>query len=115
MVFTETKELDKLKGTGQDPVDFAVQYTYDSQAIEGSTITLEETKVICRDDWRMMERKVEFIQETRNHYELVHRLYQAKDELSMSLLQRWHYDQFNETQPHIAGMFRSVDVGIHVL
>jgi len=57
MVFNEISALNKLKGKEQDPVDFAVQFTYDSQAIEGSTVTLEETKVICRDDWLMMDRK----------------------------------------------------------
>jgi len=112
MVFTETASLDKLKGTKQDPVDFAVQFTYDSQAIEGSTVTLEETQVICRDDWRLMDRKKEFILETRDHYEVVHNILEEKDPLSMSLIQKWHYKQFNKTMPKIAGLPRTVDVGI---
>jgi len=31
----------------------------------------------------------------------------------MSLIHKWHYEQFNDTKPSIAGLPRSVDVGIY--
>ena len=112
MVFTETEHLNKLKGEKQDLIDFATQYTYDTQAIEGSTVSLEETKTICRDNYDCPNANPDFVKETRNHYELLMKLWHQKEDISMSMIHKWHYEQFKDTKKHIAGLPRTVDVGI---
>jgi len=112
LTFNEIEEFSKLKGKKQDEQEFAVTFTYDSQAIEGSTITLEETANI------LIERKIptwrnrDFIIETERHHGVFLDILLQKEDISYSTIMKWHWDQFNETKPQIAGAIRTVDVGI---
>jgi len=109
----EVGALDKLKGANQGLQNFAIQFTYNTQAIEGSTITLKETCDILIDNETPKNRSAYFIKETQNHYILFKKILDKQDEISMSVIQRWHYDQFKDTKPEIAGATRVVDVGIY--
>jgi len=113
LTFNEIEEFNKLKGTKQDLQEFAVNYTYDTQAIEGSTVTLEDTKNILVEGNIPANRDSNFVIETQKHYDVFFDILSQKDNISYSNIMKWHYNQFQETKPDIAGGIRTVDVGIY--
>lgn len=95
-------------------LDLSVNFTYNTNAIEGSTITEDET-----DD--LLKRKIspnkpiEDVKETINHAKTFLRVFNENKELSLNLLLEWHKALFEETKSDIAGNLRdySVSVGFY--
>lgn len=96
-------------------VDLSIDFTYNTNAIEGSTITLEETE-------DLIKRKISphkplgDVQETLNHSKVFFAVLNEKKELSLSMLLTWHNDLFKETKPDICGKVRDylVRVGPYI-
>src|SRR3989338_7036106 len=86
-------------------LDFSIDFTYNTNAIEGSTITKEETKEI-------LEKKIApnkplpDVLEIISHSKVFFRALNEKRELSENLILEWHNDLFKETKPDIAGKVR---------
>jgi Fic family protein len=95
--------------------EIAIAFTYNTNAIEGSTITLEETRQILED--RVAPSKpLKDIRETESHAKVFLAMLKTKERMSEKLLLKWHRDIFEETKPDIAGQFRHyvVRVGSYV-
>ena len=95
--------------------EIAIAFTYNTNAIEGSTITLEETRQILED--RIAPSKpLADIRETEAHAKVFLEMLKADERMSEDLLLRWHRGIFWETKPDIAGKFRDymVRVGPYV-
>lgn len=95
--------------------EIAIAFTYNTNAIEGSTITLEEAREIIHD--RIAPRKpLNDVKETDAHAKLFLSMLDKKENISAELLLRWHREIFGETKPDIAGKFRKylVRVGDYV-
>jgi Fic family protein len=96
-------------------LELAVEFTYNTNAIEGSTITLDETE-------DLIERKiaphkpVSDVQETLAHSEVFLELMESPPEVSIRMILKWHRQLFGETKTDIAGKFRDylVRVGNYV-
>ncbi len=85
--------------------EIAIAFTYNTNAIEGSTITLEETREILED--RIAPRKpLEDIKETEAHARVFLGMLGKKEKISNGLLLQWHKNIFGETKKDIAGKFR---------
>lgn len=95
--------------------EIAIVFTYNTNAIEGSTITLEETRQILEDKVAP-SKPLKDIRETESHAKVFSGMLKTKEEISETLLLKWHRDIFEETKPDIAGQFRSyvVRVGPYV-
>ena len=111
MTFDEIQEFKKLEGQQKNLQSFAINFTYDSQAIEGSTLTLKETTELLLYN-KQPKKENYFITEAKAHYKLFFEILEQKENISYSNLMSWHYRQFSKTKPEIAGAPRSVDVGI---
>lgn len=93
----------------------AEAFTYNTNAIEGSTITLEETR-------ELIERKIapnkplRDVKETEAHADLFLEMLNKKEKLSTQLILEWHERLFKETKKDIAGKFREhlIRVGPYV-
>ena len=95
----------------KDLQEIAIAFTYNTNAIEGSTITLEETRLILED--KMAPNKpLKDIRETESHAAAFLQMLKTKEELSDELLLKWHQNIFRETKPDIAGRFRSYPVRV---
>lgn len=95
-------------------IDFSIDFTYNSNAIEGSKITKEETEnIIVRKI--APNKSLSDVQETINHSHVFFETIQEKKQLSESILKEWHEKLFKETKPDIAGKWREylVRVGIY--
>tara|TARA_B100001971_G_C18176995_1_gene530495 strand:- start:181 stop:1050 length:870 start_codon:yes stop_codon:yes gene_type:complete len=96
--------------------ELTISFTYNTNAIEGSTITLEETR-------ELIERKISpnkpigDVQETVNHAKIFSGIMEDKyKELSLNLIKQWHKDIFKASKSDIAGKIRDylVKVGGHI-
>jgi len=91
--------------------EIAIAFTYNTNAIEGSTITLEEARGIIQD--KIAPRKpLKDIRETESHAAVFLKMLNHKEKLSVELLLKWHMEIFGETKSDIAGKFRNYLVRI---
>ncbi len=86
-------------------IDLSISFTYNTNAIEGSTITLGETEDIIKRKIAP-NRPLRDVQETINHSKTFFKVINEKAELSNELLLEWHNGLFLETKPDIAGKYR---------
>jgi Fic family protein len=95
--------------------EIAIAFTYNTNAIEGSTITFEEARQILEDSIAP-SKPLKDIRETESHAKVFLAMLKIDEKMSEALLLRWHGDIFRETKPDIAGKFRDylVRVGPYV-
>lgn len=94
--------------------EIAIAFTYNTNAIEGSTITLEETRGIIQDGVAPTK-PLKDIRETESHAKVFLNMLNTKG-MSNELLLKWHKEIFGGTKPDITGKFRKylVRVGAYV-
>lgn len=96
-------------------IDLSIEFTYNTNAIEGSTITLEETEELIKH--RMAPHKdVRDIQETLRHSELFFKILKKPQPITNETILEWHKELFSDTKPDIAGRYRDylVRVGLYL-
>jgi len=95
--------------------EISIAFTYNTNAIEGSTITLEEAREIIQDKISP-NKPVRDVRETENHNKIFLQMLKKKEKITKEILLNWHKDVFSETKPDIAGKFRDylVRVGPHL-
>lgn len=111
------KEWQKYPESVKEKVkqQIAVAFTYNTNAIEGSTITLEETRELVEE--RIAPRKpLNDIKETEAHVIVFLDNLKRKEKLDVALILKWHKNLFSATKPDIAGKFRDylIRVGSYV-
>lgn len=95
--------------------EISIAFTYNTNAIEGSTITLEEAREIIHDKVAP-NKPLRDVKETEAHSHVFLKMLNTKEKISKSLLLEWHKDIFHETKQDIAGQFRDhlVRVGTYL-
>lgn len=95
--------------------EISIAFTYNTNAIEGSTITLEETREIIEYE-TAPNKPLREIKETEAHSRVFLTLLNQKKEIRKDLLLKWHQEIFKETKPDIAGKYRDylVRVGTYL-
>jgi Fic family protein len=95
--------------------EIAIAFTFNTNAIEGSTITLEEARLILEDKVAP-NKPIRDIRETESHAAVFLQMLKTVENLSEKLLLKWHENIFRETKPDIAGRFRNylVRVGPYI-
>ena len=91
--------------------EIAIAFTYNTNAIEGSTITLEETRGIVHDKIAPQKPLYE-IKETESHAKVFLNMLENKEKISIGLLLKWHKEIFGDTKGDIAGKFREYRVRV---
>ena len=118
------KKLEKIKQNFQkewqqipqsakekDLQEIAIAFTYNTNAIEGSTITLEEARLILEDKVAP-SKSIRDIRETESHAAVFLEMLKTHENLSPQLLLRWHENIFRETKTDVAGKFRTYQVRV---
>ena len=110
------KEWKKYPKSMQEKVteQIAVAFTYNTNAIEGSTITLEETQEILEHNISP-NKPLRDVKETEAHAKIFLTMLQEKKCISIDLLLRWHKQLFQDTKQDISGKFRDylIKVGVY--
>ena len=85
--------------------EISIAFTYNTNAIQGSTITLEETREIIQDKIAP-NKSLRDVRETEAHSEVFLRMLDKKEEINNNLLLSWHKEIFGMTKLDIAGKYR---------
>ena len=85
--------------------EIAIAFTYNTNAIEGSTITLEETREIIIDR-TAPNKPLKDIRETESHFKIFLEMLNKHEKISKNTLLRWHKAIFGETKQDLAGRYR---------
>jgi Fic family protein len=95
--------------------EISIAFTYNTNAIEGSTITLEEAREIIHDKISP-NKPLRDVKETEAHSKVFLEMLESKERISNELLLRWHQEIFKEVKPDISGKYRDylVRVGSHL-
>ena len=95
--------------------EIAIAFTYNTNAIEGSTITLGESREIIHDKIAP-NKSLKDVKETEAHSKVFLKMLKKEEKITNRLLLEWHKETFGETKPDIAGKFRDylVRVGPHL-
>ena len=95
--------------------EIAIAFTYNTNAIEGSTITLEEVREIVEEQ-TSPNKPLRDVKETESHFKVFLNMLNSKEKFSDRLLLNWHKEIFGETKKDIAGKYRNylVRVGNYI-
>jgi len=95
--------------------EISIAFTYNTNAIEGSTITLEETREILKENIAP-NRPLRDIKETENHSIVFLDMLKNKEIISNKIILEWHKRIFGETKQDISGKYRDylVRVGNYI-
>ena len=91
--------------------NISISFTYNTNAIEGSTITLEETREIIHDKIAP-NKPLRDVKETELHNKVFLRMIKNKEKITNDLLLKWHKEIFDQTKTDISGKFRNYPVRI---
>lgn len=91
---------------------FSIKFTYDTQRIEGSTLSRRETAELLEHNTSPGGKPVEDIKEAEAHHKVFLEMLGLKRDLSQHLVQEWHRKIFQQTKPDVAGQIRRHGVGI---
>ena len=85
--------------------DIAIAFTYNSNAIEGSTITLEEAREIIHDKISP-NKPLRDVKETEAHAKVFLEMLEKKEKITNNLILMWHKEIFGQTKSDISGIYR---------
>ena len=91
---------------------FAINFTYDTQKIEGSKLTRKDTADLLERGIAPKNKPMRDAQEAEAHRDLFFEILGSTKDLSLRELQDWHWNLFNKTKKDIAGKIRNYQVAI---
>ncbi len=91
--------------------EMAIAFTYNTNAIEGSKITLNETRTIINDNYAP-NKSLNDIKETETLNKTFLEMLKQNKKVSETLIKEWHEKIFKETKPSISGKYRDYSVRV---
>ena len=91
---------------------FLVRFTYDTNRIEGSKLSLKDTAALLELGLSPKDRPIKDIKEAEAHRDAFYEMINYNGELSLGLVLRWHKELFSGTKRGMAGRLRDYDVYI---
>ena len=103
-----SKEQKKLPSRERQKLieDFLVHFIYDSSKIEGSSLSLRETKGIFLHNTTPKSKPLNDVKEAEGYRKSFYAIIRFKGKLSSKVVNTWHEMMFRETQDYIAGKLR---------
>lgn len=91
---------------------FSIRFTYDTQRIEGSALSLRETARLLEKGVTPRERPIEDVNEAETHRKVFFDMLNYQRGLTLQAILYWHKRLFEQTKPDIAGQIRKHHVTI---
>jgi len=91
---------------------FSIRFTYDTQRIEGSALTLRETANLLEMGVTPLGKPVQDIKEAEAHQRILYGILELHKDLSLQTILHWHKRLFESTKQDIAGRIRQHQVAI---
>jgi len=119
------KELDEIKETFRKEYktypesykekyleSFMIKFTYNTNKIEGGTLTLKETADLLQEQITPRNKSTRDIKEAEAHKRVFYEMLKFDKKLSLATIIHWHKELFKEADIEIAGMIRKHPVAI---
>jgi len=90
--------------------NFMIKFTYDTNRIEGGTLTLKETANLLKYGITPKEKPIADVKETEAHKEVFYTMIKHKDDMNLRTVLDWHKTMFKQTKPNMAGKIRNYQV-----
>jgi len=110
--FTKEKKEIPISAKQKQLENFTIKFTYNTNKIEGSTLTLRETALLLEKGITPYRRQIEDVKETEKHQQTFYEMLSYKKEINVITLLHWHKKLFEETKKEEAGKIRNYSVGI---
>ncbi|MEM4221977.1 MAG: Fic family protein [archaeon] len=109
-----SKEIEKMPkfAIEKETEIFAIKFTYDTQRIEGSRLTLRETADLLEKGITPSAKPVHDVKEAEAHKKIFYEILDYKKDLSLQIILYWHKKLFEQSKPEIAGKIRNYQVKI---
>lgn len=91
---------------------FAVKFTYNTQRIEGSTLSLKDTAKLLEDRITPSSRPVGDVKEAEAHKSVFEEMINYEKDLNLQTVIEWNKRLLERTKPDLAGKIRSHQVTI---
>lgn len=91
---------------------FAIRFTYDTNRIEGSTLTLRDTANLLEKGMTPGARPISDVMEAQAHRNAFYEMLNYKKDLSLNTILYFHKKLFESTKADIAGIIRAHQVAI---
>jgi len=91
---------------------FSITFTYDTNRIEGSKLTLRETANLLEKGVTPKAKPLDDIKEAEAHKNVFYDVLDYKKDLSLQIILYWHKELFESTKTDIAGKIRQHQVAI---
>ncbi len=108
------KEIKKLNKDEFEKFEeaFFTELTYNSNAIEGNTLSLQETSLIINDNISPEGKTIREIYEAKNHQKVLNYLKEYKGDLTEELILKLHSIILKDISERFAGKYRQTNVRI---
>ncbi len=110
--FNKEKKKIPISAKQKQLENFTIKFTYNTNKIEGSTLTLRETALLLEKGITPARRSIEDVKETEKHQKVFYEMLSYQKEVSLTTLLYWHKKLFEETKKQEAGKIRNYPVGI---
>ena len=109
--------IEKIGGLSKEEFEkfehaFFTELTYNSNAIEGSSLSLEDTRLIVNEGITPDGKTLREINEAKNHTESIHFINSYKGDLNEELILRIHAIILKNISERFAGRYRETNVRI---
>jgi Fic family protein len=91
--------------------EISISFTYNTNAIEGSTITLEEAREIIHDKIAP-NKPLRDVKETEAHNKIFLQMLEKREKMTNELMLGWHKAIFGDSKQDIAGEYRTYFVRV---
>jgi len=91
---------------------FMIRFTYDTQRIEGSKLTLRETADLLEREITPKTKPLNDVKEAEAHKKVFYEMLNYKKDLNLQTILYWHKMLFDSSKPEIAGKIRQHQVAI---
>jgi Fic family protein len=91
---------------------FGIEFTYNTNRIEGSSLTLRETDAVLSRGVMPKAKPLSDVLEARAHQGVYRRMLTERGPLDEKKVLDWHRALFESTKPELAGLLRTYGVGI---
>ncbi|HJH32105.1 MAG TPA: Fic family protein [Methanosarcinaceae archaeon] len=110
--FLDQEKITPQSAREKETETFAIRFTYDTNRIEGSTLTLRDTANLLERGMTPGARPLSDVKETEAHKNTFYEMLNYKKDLSFNAILYFHKKLFEGTKPDIAGIIRSHQVAI---
>ena len=91
---------------------FSINFTYHTQKIEGSTLSLRETSNLLLEGMTPFRKPESDMIEAKQHQKIFFEILEHKKKISLKTTLYWHDEIFRQTDPNISGQTRRYPIEV---